>query len=260
MSADKIKFRCSSLGDIMTEPRKGETGLSATCKKRLVEVFVNEKYGREKDVQTKQMLKGLLVEEDAITLYSRLRKKNFTKNLETLNNEYIKGTPDLFEGESIRKAAVIIDVKSSYDIFTFFATTADALNKNYYWQMQGYMALTGAKQARLVYCLINTPDVLVNDEKRRLQWKMNILDDESPMFEEACIALDKLMKYDDIPISERALEIVIDRADFDIKKIYSRVEQCRTYMNSKLFKSDPSIILASHDKDVDVIIVEATKV
>lgn len=237
MNADKILFRCSRLGDIMTNNRQG-TGMGDTCKKYLTEVFVNEKYGREKDIQTKQMLKGLMVEEDAITLYSRLKKTPYKKNLETLSNDFIKGTPDLYEGESVRKADSIVDIKSSYDIFTFFNNTIDSLSKNYYWQMQGYMALTGAKQARLAYCLINTPDALINDEKKRLQWKMNIIDDANPMFQQACDELDKLMIYDDIPIKERALETIVHRADFDIQKIYDRVAECRTYMNENLFKQE----------------------
>lgn len=234
-NADAIKFRCSSLGKIMTPPKSG-TGLSETCKKHLVEVFVNEKYGREKDVQTKHMLKGLMVEEDAITLYSRVRKRMYKKNLETLSNDFIKGTPDLYEGESVRKAETILDIKSSWDIFTFFNSTSVSLNKDYYWQLQGYMALTGAISSRLAYCLINTPDVFISDEKRRLMYKMNVFNEDNADYQLACSELDTLMIYDDIPFKERTLEIIIDRADFDIKKIYDRVKECREYMNTNLFK------------------------
>lgn len=243
MNADNIKFRCSSLGSIMTEAKDKSKGLlGETCKKHLVEVFINEKYGREKDITTNAMLKGLMVEEDAITLYSRLRKTNFRKNKETLENDFIKGTPDLFDGDFIEAAKSIIDIKSSYDIFTFFNNTAKSVNAIYYWQMQGYMALTGATQARLVYCLINTPDSLINDEKRRLQWKMNVIDDANSDFQEASEKLNRNMIYDDIPIQERVLETIIDRDEEAIERIYERVQKCRDYMNQCLFNT-PLIIL-----------------
>lgn len=239
MNADAIKFRCSSLGYIMTEPRSKSEGLSETCKGHLADKYVSEKYGRKTDVQNKYTIKGLQVEEDSITLYSLSKRSFFKKNEQTLCNDFICGTPDLFQGDHIEAATEVVDVKSSWDIFTFFRTTQDKLNKQYYWQLQGYMALTGAKTSRLVYCLVNTPESLINDEKRKLQWRMNVIDpDASKDYVEACKELDKLMVYDDIPREERLNEIIIPRDDKAIQSIYQRVKQCREYMNEKFFKQE----------------------
>lgn len=132
----------------MVEPRSKNELLSETTKKYLREVMIYEKYGRKKDISNKYIEKGLAVEEDAITLYSRFTKVFYKKNEKQLKNEQITGTPDLYEGDNIESASLILDIKSSWDIFTFFNSKLDALNKDYYWQLQGYMALTGATKAK----------------------------------------------------------------------------------------------------------------
>lgn len=234
MDANNIKFRCSSLGYLMTEPRSKNEMLSETTKTHLTDVFVSNKYGRNTDIHSKYINKGLAVEEDSITLYSRLQKKFFSKNESSLENDYIKGTPDLFVGKSINESEMIIDIKSSWDIFTFFRVQTQPLNKQYYWQMQGYMALTGAKKSKLVYCLVNTPDQMINDEKRKLMWKMGMID-ENETTDEAFAELERLMIYDDIPIEERIFEINIERNELDIERLYYKVELARKWMNENLF-------------------------
>ena len=116
----KVLFRASSMGQLMTEPQekaakeKGE--LSKTAIAHLVKVYGWEKYGRKKDITTKQMDKGILAEEDSIDLFSRVEKKMFYKNKEKLTNEYFSGHPDIFEGDDIRHATSIHDIKSSWDM------------------------------------------------------------------------------------------------------------------------------------------------
>lgn len=237
MNADKILFRCSSLGYIMTEPKKKDEVLSETTKTHLVDKFVSVKYNRETDIQNRYISKGLAVEEDSITLYSRVTKQFFKKNELTLSNEFIAGTPDLFTGSIVHQADLVIDIKSSWDIFTFFRTTQDKLNKMYYWQLQGYMALTGAKSSRLVYCLVNTPAPLIYDEMNKLKWKMGVINPETDKnYQDACAEIEKVCKYDDVPMEERFNEIVIERNDEDIARVYERVNLCREWMNANLFK------------------------
>jgi len=236
MEASNIKFRCSSLGHLMTNSRSKTEKLSESTKTHLVDVFVRAKYGRRTDIQNKYVAKGLMVEEDSITLFSRHEKTFFKKNEKQLKNNFISGTPDLFEGSDIANAKHIIDVKSSWDIFTFFRASSKKLNKLYYWQLQGYMALTGAQTSTLAYCLVNTPEILVNDEKRRLMWKMGLID-ENEDFEEASKEIDRLSVYDDIPMAERIHQITIERNNEDIQSLYERIIECRKYMDAFLFKT-----------------------
>lgn len=220
----------------MTEPRskadKDAGNLSETAKTHLIDVFVSNRYGRQSDIQNKYIQKGLLVEEDSITLYSRVKKTYYKKNENPLSNEFIKGTPDLYSGKSIKEADHIIDIKSSYDIFTFFRNHNNDLNNLYYWQVQGYMWLTGAKSASVAYCLVDTPEQIINDEKRKLMWKMGAATTESEDFIQACGELDRLLTYKDIPLNERMIEFHVDRNEEDISRIEKRVVKGREYLKS----------------------------
>lgn len=222
-------------------PIKDQVSLSESTKTHLVDVFVSAKYGRNTDIFSKYTTKGMQVEEDSITLYSRMTKKFYKKNEDRISNEFICGTPDLYEGKSIEEAELIIDVKSSWDIFTFFRAANDSLNKRYYWQLQAYMALTGAKKAKLVYCLVNTPDVLIMDEKKKLMWKMNAGETDKD-YQEACDEIDRLSIYDDVPMAERFFEVEIERNEEDIARLYGKVILCREWMNKHLFKLEPHLI------------------
>lgn len=235
MDFSKQLFRCSSLGYLMTEPRsaadKKAGNLSETAKTHLLDIYVSNKYGRQTDVQNKYIQKGLLVEEDSITLYSRVTKTYYKKNEENLINDFIKGTPDLFDGPAIREARHVVDIKSSFDIFTFFRNYNSDLNNLYYWQVQGYMDLTGAQSASVSYCLVDTPDVIINDEKRRLMWKMGCATSENEDFKQACEELDRLLKYEDIPMRERIIEFFVDRCQDDIEMMHQKVIRGREYLN-----------------------------
>ena len=250
-NADQIKFRCSSLGHLITEPRSKSEAISETTKAHLADVYVTEVYGRENDIENKYIAKGNQVEEDSMTLYSRVNKEFFTKNVKQLSNDYIKGTPDMFSNASMLNFievngvwqwdgmphdAKVIDLKSSWDIFTYYRTRSKGIKKLYYWQLMGYIALTGAQSATLAYCLVDTPDTLLNDEKRKLHWKMGLIDDNHPDFIEACEEIDKLGKYDDIPLKDRVYTIHVDRNESDINRIYQRVMEAREWMNNNLFK------------------------
>ena len=221
----------------MTKPKGKNDTLSESCKTHLVDLFVSAKYGRNTDVVTRYTTKGLMVEEDSLTLYSRFKKEFYMKNELRLSNDFITGCPDIIIRDIVK------DIKSSWDIYTFFRVHGKKLKQLYYWQMQGYMALTGAKYGVLAYCLIDTPDVLVQDEKRRLQYKMGVIDDQNKTFEAACEDLEKLMKYDDIPLHERVYEMPIERNDADIDRIYEQVKECRKYMNKNLFKIQEAVIV-----------------
>jgi hypothetical protein len=218
----KILFRASCIGLIMTKPRTG-TGLSETCKTYLSELATYLKYGRIKDIQNKYIIKGLEVEKHSIDLYSDYKKEFFLKNDQWFSNDFISGTPDIIKSDKV------IDIKSAWDVFTF-NKNKDNLNKNYKYQVLSYCALTGKDKGTLAYCLTNTPDPLIQDEKRKQLWKMAKISDTDPDYLEACAEIDKLCLYDDIPLEERVHEIEIERDEKEIEKIYTRVEECRTYM------------------------------
>ncbi len=221
-----ILFRCSGLGEIMNTKDEIIEGTKTAITK-----VIAKHLGREDDIYSKYMDKGTTVEEDSITLYSKVSRKMFRKNEERLTNDYISGTPDIYLGESIEKADHVIDIKSSWDLFTFLKAKTQDVKKNYYWQLQGYMALTGAKSATLAYCLVNTPDHLIYDEKRKLAYKMGLIDEmESPVFIEACKQIELNTTFDDIPEKQRVFTYSVERNEADIARLYMQVERCRTYI------------------------------
>lgn len=227
-------IRCSSLGQLMTEPKEKaakEAGdLSKTAKTHLKNVYIQEKYGREKDVVTRQMQKGIEVEEESITLLSRFQKKMLVKNEKRLSNNYITGLPDIFEGESIEKAESITDIKSSYDLFSFMSNINEPLDSSYYYQLQGYMALSGAPVAYIAYCLVNTPDHIIAGEKYRLFKSMNVISEESPEYIKEALKIEKNMTFDDIPKEERVLLFEVRKDEEVIEKIYEKVQKARYYL------------------------------
>src|ERR1700738_1446118 len=150
MDWSTVKFRASSWGNLMTEPRekaaKDRGELSKTCQKELIKIYNLVKYGRKKDIVTKAMTKGILCENESITLFSRVEKKLFVKNEEQLENECFIGHPDIFEGEEIRKAKEVHDIKSSYELDTFTPKLIEGPDDGYEYQLNVYFDLTGASE------------------------------------------------------------------------------------------------------------------
>lgn len=217
----------------MVEPRNKSELLSETTKTYLVEAFVGEKYGRFKEISSKYFDKGNEVERLGITLYSSITKRFLVENEKQYENDFIKGKPDVFQDDTI------FEFKSSWDIFSFWKARTSKTNSDYYWQVMGYMALTGAKSAKLIYCLIDTPDQLIEDEKWRLARKMGVIDAmHHPEYVEACQKLDHNMKYGDIPMKDRFFQINIERDNTAIKAIQDRVLACREYMEATFWSGE----------------------
>lgn len=205
--------------------KRDEPVLSDTAKNYIEERYIALKYGRHNDFVNRFVVKGLQVEEDSLTLFSKFTKTFHAKNETHFSNHWITGTPDIITSDHV------IDIKSSWDIFTF-TRAKRKLNPMYYWQLMGYLWLTGLEKATIAYCLINTPEQLIDDEKRRLKYKMGVIDDENELYIDACKQLEKEMKFDDIPISNRVHTWEIIRSESAIRKIEQRVELCRGYFNT----------------------------
>lgn len=230
MNWNETLIRASSVGYLMTEPvakADKEAGvLSKTAQKHLIEVYIAEKYGRKRDIQTKQMKKGVEAEQDSIDLLSMYLKLPFSKNEERFKNDFITGLPDIINGDTI------IDIKSSYDLWTFLGNIPDKLDNLYYWQMQSYMWLTGTRKATIAYCLVNTPESIIQQEKYYLLKKMDVISEESPEFIKEAMKIEFNMTFDDISINERILTFNVNRSEDDILRIQNKVEKSREYLQT----------------------------
>jgi hypothetical protein len=228
MQWNETHIRASSVGYLMTEPQSKadkEAGLlSKTAQKHLLDVYIAEKYGRKKDIQTKQMKKGIEVEQDSIDLLSMYLKMPFSKNEQRFTNDYITGFPDIIDNDRI------IDIKSSYDLWTFIGNIPDKLDSLYHWQMQSYMWLTGAKSAVIAYCLVNTPESIIEQEKYYMLKKMDVATEENPEYVKEAMKIEFNMSFDDISIDERVLMFNVSRNEDDILRIQQKVEKAREFL------------------------------
>lgn len=216
------------------EPTKNDEPLPQTAKSYLKKYYAYLKYGKWAaglDKGNKYTNKGKLAEEDSITLLSRLDKIFLQKNEERLENEFLTGIPDILVRDNELRVVYIYDAKTSWDVETFFDNLDKDLNPLYWWQLQGYMALTGCEFSEVSYCLVNTPETLLEGEKYALLRRFDVVSEEDPTFQKAYRELLNNMTFDDIPIHERRLKFTVKRDEEAIQKIYKRVSMCREYLS-----------------------------
>ena len=215
-----FKVRCSALGKVMTSPRSKSEILSQTAKTYVEEQVLLAKYGIVKTFNSRYTDKGNLVEDESIKLASEVLELGFIlKNDEHFSNDWVTGTPD------VNTASLILDVKSSWDATTFPFFATEIPTKDYYYQLQGYMWLTGKQKSLLVYCLVNTPLDMVQDEIRRAHWNAHLLEEDLNLIDE----VQKRHNFDHIPDNRRVKVFEVERDDEVIEQIKERVELCREY-------------------------------
>lgn len=150
-----FKCRASASGKLATNPRSKTETLSETTKTYLKEWATEQIFGVRKNITSKQIEKGIVLEDEAIDFaVSVLDIPFILKNESTFEDAYFTGTPDIILDDEI------IDIKVSWDAFTFPFFEDEIPTKDYFYQLQVYMHLTGRKSARLVYVLLNTPENL----------------------------------------------------------------------------------------------------
>jgi hypothetical protein len=218
-----MKFRCSSLGKLMTASRsKGEL-LSETAKTYIQEYFKEKELGIKKDIWSRYTTKGIEMENEAIQFAGSMLGWSFVlKNEERLTNDYITGIPDVIYKD------LLADIKCSWDGSTFPMFESELKNKDYYWQMQGYMWLTGLDHSQLVYCLMNTPHDIVEDEVRRAHWKAGYIDENLDLRE----AIQSQHTFDHLPNELRIKAFVVERNDQDIDLLKEKIEVANEYYSN----------------------------
>ena len=235
MDFSTVKFRASSWGSLLSEPvskADKESGkLSLTCQKELIKIYNREVYGRVKDITTKQMEKGILAEDDSIKLFSQVEGKWYFKNEESLENEWFTGHPDIFLGESIHNADEVNDIKTSFELDTFMPKLIETPDKGYEAQLNVYYDLCNCPSGRLGYCLVDAPLSIIESEKRKLLYQMNVISEESPEYIKAAEELERLMVFsNDIDYRERVIKIPIPRNDELIQKMKDKVPILRNWL------------------------------
>lgn len=215
------------------EPKKNDDPLSTQAKSFIRRLYGQIKYGKCSVSQykgTKYTNKGILAEQDSLNLINFIDGTDYIKNEQRIQNEFLSGIPDSWRGESIYNADYVPDVKTSWDFETFIENVGKPLNPLYWWQQQGYFGLTGASAGEVSYCLVNTPESIIQGEKERLARRLDAVTTESPEYRLAEALLVNNMTFDDIPVLERRLKFDVKRDDDAIQRIYDKVPLCRDYL------------------------------
>lgn len=218
-----MKVRCSAIGKIMSAPRNKSELLSQTAKTYIHELVLQDKYGIRKEFSSRYTDKGNEVENESINLVNEVLDVGFIyKNEEYFENDWITGTPD------VNTDTILLDVKSSWDATTFPFFATEIPTKDYWFQLQGYMELTGKTESLLCYCLVNTPAEMVEDEVRRAHWNANLLEESIDLRDE----VQKRHNFDHIPDNRRVKVFKVEKDEQVIEAIKERVELCREYYNT----------------------------
>lgn len=215
-----MKIRCSAIGKLMSTPRtKGEI-FSETAKTYIQDLFKEKELGIAREFWSRYTDKGIQMEDEAIDFAGQVLGWDFVvKNEKGYENDWITGTPDVIAKD------LLADIKCSWDGNTFPLFDTELKNKDYYWQLQGYMWLTGLEQSELVYTLMNTPHQIVEDEVRRAHWKAGLIEEDLDLRE----AVQSQHTFDHLPNNLRVKRFIIRKDEEAIEKIKEKVELAREY-------------------------------
>lgn len=224
----QFKIRCSAIGKIMTNPRSKSEFLSQTTM-TYVQTWLKELlYSRKYEFSNKYTEKGTINEDESLDFIAEnLGYPFLIKNEKFLSDEHMTGTPDVILPDHL------IDVKNSWDCFTFplFESTPD---KNYWWQGQGYMALTGLSKYKLIYTLTNTPMHLIEREAYQHCMRNGYDELDEDVFQDFV----QKMTYDEIPAKHRIKVFEFERDEEAIAAIRERVQQCNVYLQELINSGD----------------------
>ena len=218
-----MKVRCSAIGKIMSAPRNKSEVLSQTAKTYIHEMVLQDKYGIRKEFSSRYTDKGNEVENESINLVNEVLDVGFIyKNEEHYQNDWITGTPD------VNTEQVLLDVKSSWDGSTFPFFETEIPTKDYYYQLQGYMWLTGKQQSMLCYCLVDTPVDMVASEVKRTHYLLNKIEEDIELTKE----IESKHIFSHIPKNRRVKVFYVQKDEAVIERIKEQVELCREYYNT----------------------------
>ena len=154
----------------MTTAKAKSEILSETAKTYIKKKAKEHYFGFSSSITTKPMIKGKDWEEESIALVNQVRGSFYIKNKERFENEFLTGEPDIILDDCI------IDIKTSWSLETWPATPGEGVNKDYMWQLFAYCWLLDKQEAELIYCMIDTDDLLLGDWDNRSIHKVSHID------------------------------------------------------------------------------------
>jgi len=168
-NGNKVKWEGTQKPNELAEleaKRDATPELSDTAKNYVKRVWLKYEKGIVKNIKNKFLDKGLYQEEESISLLTEVEKIAYSKNEERKENDYFTGECDIFKDFGDKK--IVIDTKTCWDAETFINAKPSLDNI-----IQGdvYMELWDCDEFHLKFCLVDTPEHLVQREKDLEKWK-----------------------------------------------------------------------------------------
>jgi hypothetical protein len=151
-----MKWHPSSLGKLMTTPKSKGENLSQGAKTYIRQVAKQDFFGYRVELDNKYINKGKDQEQDSIDLLNAVRFTNYKKNDVRIEDEYMTGECDILIDDRV------IDVKTSWNLETWPATSSEAHDNEYEWQGRAYLMLYEREIFELIFCMVTTKDEFLN--------------------------------------------------------------------------------------------------
>lgn len=203
--------------------------LSKTAISYLTRRYGWEKYAKKtasKGIGIPYREKGNLLEQDAISLLSKLDKISYQKSDSVKTNDFMLGKPDI-----VVPGSTVIDVKVAWNLQTFLNVLNAPLKSLYWYQMQGYLELYDLPVGYVCFCLMDTPEELIEKERIKLLNKFVIGETNREDYERNNESLDMALTYNNIPLKRRVIRFKVTRSPEIIPMIQKKVVKCRAWLN-----------------------------
>lgn len=168
-NGNKVKFEGTKKPEELAElirRKNAPPELSDTAKAMVKKLWLWLELGIKKEIKSKYLDKGIYVEEDSISLISRVENVVYVKNEIRKKNDYFSGECDIEKQFDDKK--IIIDTKTCWDAETFILSKPSLDNIT---QGDIYMELYDADEFHLKFCLIDCPPHLIKKEKENARYK-----------------------------------------------------------------------------------------
>lgn len=207
-NGNKVKWEGTKKPEELDEliaKRDAPPELSDTAKALVRKVWLRNEKGIYSNIKSKYLEKGIVKEEDSISLITEVEGVLYIKNEVRIENNIFTGEADIVKDFEDKR--LIIDTKTSWNADTFLDSKPTL---DYEVQGQIYMELFNADEFQLKFVLVDTPENLVQREKDLAKWKYFSGD----MTDEELNQMEELMQ----PIYEQIERNLIFSTNPNIKK------------------------------------------
>lgn len=225
---ENYKERLEKEGEI-----SGLTGTGISC---LKDIYVIEKWGKRVINVAKEyvpsLMNGTLSESTSLSLICDIDNIKYKVHKERIENKYLKGIVDCYTGSSIKKAQRVVDIKTCASMQSLVSLIRDEEVKSaFYWQIMGYLAITGAETGAIYHCVVDYHERIITDEINKFLHRTKNLGLDGDYIDEQVARIRFNLTFNEIPVEQRAVKFEVVRDEEAVKAIYEKVKFCREWLN-----------------------------